>query len=264
MSLEDVFGASAVGAMALFYALEKRSPKFLLAFAAACLASAGYAVVIRSWPFAAVEFLWASIAVRRWSLTRESRMRAESDRVDSCRDVCTLPGNQLRERFTLLRRDVLSKVMARQRLQEGWALDFVYTPEMARALEDIVAVERECCSSLSWTLERAGEDTLRLRIEGLSPDSEFFDAMGLGEPDPARAASAGRIPRIVAAGGIGALVSFLVCCGGPVALAVVAGGAVAAPFAVLDRPLFVILGAITAGIPIWFWLRRRDDTRRQP
>jgi hypothetical protein len=33
------FGALAVGAMLLFYALEARSPRFVLTFAGACLAS---------------------------------------------------------------------------------------------------------------------------------------------------------------------------------------------------------------------------------
>ena len=39
MELVEVFGAVSVAAMALFYALEERSPWFVLLFAAACLAS---------------------------------------------------------------------------------------------------------------------------------------------------------------------------------------------------------------------------------
>ncbi len=66
MELVEVFGAVAVAAMALFYALEERSVWFILLFAAACLASSGYAVAIRSWPFATVELLWAGVALRRW------------------------------------------------------------------------------------------------------------------------------------------------------------------------------------------------------
>lgn len=62
----DLFGAVAVSCMALFYALEQRAPIFILLFAGACLASSGYAVAIRSWPFAAIEFLWAGIALWRW------------------------------------------------------------------------------------------------------------------------------------------------------------------------------------------------------
>ena len=62
----EIFGAIAVSLMALFYALEKRSPVFILLFACACLASSGYAALIRSWPFAAVELLWAGVALHRW------------------------------------------------------------------------------------------------------------------------------------------------------------------------------------------------------
>lgn len=66
MEVVDVFGTVAVAAMALFYALEEHSDRFILLFAVACLASSGYAVAIRSWPFATVELLWAGVALRRW------------------------------------------------------------------------------------------------------------------------------------------------------------------------------------------------------
>jgi hypothetical protein len=68
----ELFGALAVSLMVLFYALEERSPIFVLLFAGACLASSLYAFAIRSWPFAAVEFLWAGIAVRRWVHARRT------------------------------------------------------------------------------------------------------------------------------------------------------------------------------------------------
>lgn len=66
MSAIELFGAAAVASMVLFYALEKRSPVFVLLFVFACLASSAYAAAIRSWPFAVVELLWAGIAFRRW------------------------------------------------------------------------------------------------------------------------------------------------------------------------------------------------------
>lgn len=72
MEAVDLFGAVAVSLMALFYALEQRSPTYVLLFAGACLASSGYAVAIRSWPFATIEFLWAGIALRRWMHTARS------------------------------------------------------------------------------------------------------------------------------------------------------------------------------------------------
>ncbi|MCJ8323312.1 MAG: hypothetical protein HRU29_04465 [Rhizobiales bacterium] len=62
----DIFGAVAVSLMALFYMLETRHHRYIFLFATACLASSGYAVLIQSWPFAVVEFLWAGFAFWRW------------------------------------------------------------------------------------------------------------------------------------------------------------------------------------------------------
>ena len=71
----ELFGAAAVGCMALFYALEERSPSFILLFVLACLAASAYAVLIRSWPFAVIEFVWAGLALRRWLGAPASRRR---------------------------------------------------------------------------------------------------------------------------------------------------------------------------------------------
>ncbi len=66
----EIFGIGAVSAMVLLYALEERSPLCVLGFAVACAAASLYAVLIRSWPFAAVEAVWCVIAVRRWLRAR--------------------------------------------------------------------------------------------------------------------------------------------------------------------------------------------------
>ena len=62
-----IFGSVAVGAMLVTYALEERSPWFILAFAGACAASALYGLLIQAWPFAAIEAVWSGVALRRWS-----------------------------------------------------------------------------------------------------------------------------------------------------------------------------------------------------
>ena len=61
-----VFGALAVSAMLLFYALEQRSPAYVLAFAGACLASSAYGFLQGAWPFGVVELIWSGVALRRW------------------------------------------------------------------------------------------------------------------------------------------------------------------------------------------------------
>ncbi len=64
--LTEVYGFVSVSAMVVFYALESRSPSYVLAFAGSCLSAAVYAALIGSWPFAAVELLWSVVACVRW------------------------------------------------------------------------------------------------------------------------------------------------------------------------------------------------------
>jgi hypothetical protein len=52
--------------MLVFYALEDRSPAFILAFAAACVAASAYGFLQGAWPFGVVEAIWAVVAVERW------------------------------------------------------------------------------------------------------------------------------------------------------------------------------------------------------
>ncbi len=66
MSPLTLFGAVAVGSMLLAYALEERAAVFVLAFAAACLASAAYGFLQGAWPFGVVEIIWSGVAMRRW------------------------------------------------------------------------------------------------------------------------------------------------------------------------------------------------------
>ena len=60
------FGSVAVGMMLVMYALEERSPRFVLGFAAASAAAALYGLLIEAWPFAAIEGIWAAVALQRW------------------------------------------------------------------------------------------------------------------------------------------------------------------------------------------------------
>ncbi|MSP22338.1 MAG: hypothetical protein EXR66_04885 [Dehalococcoidia bacterium] len=68
MNALTTFGALAVSAMLVFYALEARAPRYVLAFAAACLASSAYGLLAGAWPFGVVEAVWAGVAVRRWQV----------------------------------------------------------------------------------------------------------------------------------------------------------------------------------------------------
>jgi hypothetical protein len=73
MSVLSLFGLAAVTAMLIFYALEERSPWFVLAFAAACALGSAYGFLQGAWPFGVVEAVWAVVAVYRWRM-RMSRV----------------------------------------------------------------------------------------------------------------------------------------------------------------------------------------------
>jgi hypothetical protein len=61
-----LFGLFAVTAMLVCYALEDRSPWFVLAFAGACALGSAYGFLQGAWPFGVVEAVWSVVAVRRW------------------------------------------------------------------------------------------------------------------------------------------------------------------------------------------------------
>jgi hypothetical protein len=68
MSLSiTIFGVLALTFMMVMYALERRHRNFVLAFAAGCLLSSLYGFLSGAWPFGVVEFIWAGVAIRRFS-----------------------------------------------------------------------------------------------------------------------------------------------------------------------------------------------------
>jgi len=70
MNKLTAFGLFAVTAMLVSYALEKRSPWFVLAFAASCALGSVYGFLQGAWPFGIVEAIWSVVAARRWWLAR--------------------------------------------------------------------------------------------------------------------------------------------------------------------------------------------------
>jgi hypothetical protein len=65
-----LFGLFAVSAMLVTYALEDRSPWFVLAFAVACALASAYGFLQGAWPFGVVEGVWTVVALRRFMLRR--------------------------------------------------------------------------------------------------------------------------------------------------------------------------------------------------
>ena len=66
MSPLTALGLFAVTAMLVFYALERRSAWFILAFAGACALGSVYGFLQGAWPFGIVEAIWSGVAARRW------------------------------------------------------------------------------------------------------------------------------------------------------------------------------------------------------
>ena len=81
MNALTLFGLFAVTAMLVFYALERRSSWFVLAFAGSCILGSTYGFLQGAWPFGVVEAIWSGIALRRWWRER-SGTALPTDRLD--------------------------------------------------------------------------------------------------------------------------------------------------------------------------------------
>jgi len=67
------FGLVAVVLMLVFYAMEDRSPHFVLAFSLACVMGSTYGFLQGAWPFGLVEAVWSIVAIRRWLYVQRQR-----------------------------------------------------------------------------------------------------------------------------------------------------------------------------------------------
>ncbi|MBM2810999.1 MAG: hypothetical protein HW416_1758 [Chloroflexi bacterium] len=67
MDALTLFGFVSVVTMLTCYALEERSPVFVLVFGIACWASAAYGWMAGAWPFTLVELVWGVVALRRYA-----------------------------------------------------------------------------------------------------------------------------------------------------------------------------------------------------
>jgi hypothetical protein len=67
-----LFGICALSFMMVMYALERRHPGFVAAFALGCLLSSTYGFLSGAWPFGVVEAIWALVACRRFVVSQTS------------------------------------------------------------------------------------------------------------------------------------------------------------------------------------------------
>jgi hypothetical protein len=173
----------------------------------------------------------------------------------SDRSVCSLNDEQLEERRAKVRAEILPQVRKAERIEGGFAVETDATPEMRQKLEDLVALERRCCSSVSWDLsEDARADRVRLEVRGLDPDSGLLGSLVERSTPPRRT-----LLQLVKAGGLGLGASFFVLCVLPIGLAAVGGAALARSLSSLESPLTLAVGALLLGSATWALLRWREQ-----
>ena len=134
-----LFGLFAVTAMVVFYALEDRSPWFILAFAGACVLGSVYGFLQGAWPFGVVEAVWTLVAVWRWRRMKKSPPLPDPGSTDSPR---RLPQGE-REKF--------GETAGRER--EQIILDLIRTKGQAKR-EDLLPETNLSRSGLGRLLDR--------------------------------------------------------------------------------------------------------------
>jgi hypothetical protein len=60
------YGVLALTFMMAMYGLERRHPRYVLAFALGCALASSYGFLSGAWPFGVVEAIWALVALRRF------------------------------------------------------------------------------------------------------------------------------------------------------------------------------------------------------
>jgi hypothetical protein len=170
-------------------------------------------------------------------------------------EICNLPSEERKTRIVGFRRELLPLVKNRRAFANGMNLDFEYSEGLEGKLEELITFERVCCSDLKWELSRPQENELSLTVSGILPNSPMFETIE-DEDIPLRSNS-GFSMQLAQSLGLGTTAALILCCVAPMALAAVAGVAIAAPLARLDDPLMIAAGSLALTIPAWFWLRRR-------
>jgi len=173
--------------------------------------------------------------------------------------LCTLSADGLSDRLAWIRQEILPHAIESARLERGLAFELVAVPGLAEKIDQLILLERECCSSLQLERKESGHPgRLRLEVRGIDPDAPIFRALRIRSAQPSRRA------RLAKAAGAGVLTSVFVCCVLPVAGATLLGATTLPLLTPLDGPGPIAAGALLAGAVAWRWLGRqqRRETAR--
>ena len=166
---------------------------------------------------------------------------------------CALSADRLRERLAWIRGEILPHAVASEKLPDGIAWEFADAPGLAAKLDQLIALERECCSSIVF--QQTGSlpaGSRRLEARGFDPGAAGFAALQVGVSVPGSVGG-----RLAKAAGFGTLLSLLVCCVLPMVAAALVGASAAAPFASLDDPWMIGGAMVLSGGAAFVWQSRR-------
>jgi hypothetical protein len=136
--------------MLIFYALEARSPVFVLLFAGACVGSSAYGFLQGAWPFGIVEAIWTVVAFRRWRAGVRRGDSGESEARPIACDMSAFAPDE-RRRYDALRSRIGAAVRSTTPTETGLRLsldDSLPLPEVP----EWVSLEHRCCPFLKITL----------------------------------------------------------------------------------------------------------------
>ena len=178
----------------------------------------------------------------------------------ACTDVCSLPPDQLEARRRMIRSEILPRVLREENLRDGFACEF--DAGMRSRLEEWVALERECCSSLDWKVLRAPGGCVRLEVRGTGARAVAQLALGRGKQGSQLRRASGLL---AGAGGLGFAGAFFLCCVLPaLALAAFGGTALVVSLARLDEPGTIAGFSLLLATLAWWVLRRRARRDARP
>jgi hypothetical protein len=159
----------------------------------------------------------------------------------------------LNDRLAWIRAEILPHAVACERSSNGVVWELEDAAGLAEKLDRLVALERECCSSIVFAHgPSANGGRRRFEVRGVDPEA-LLSTLHVDASEPPRRLGG----RIAKAAGTGTLLSLFVCCVLPIAAAAVLGAAVAAPFASLDNPWTIAAAAVLFGGAAFAWQGRR-------
>jgi len=172
-------------------------------------------------------------------------------------EICNLSSEEIEARRELTQTQLFPHVQKREERPTGLILHFEETPELRDRLDEFVAFERVCCSSIDWSV-RADSGSLRLEIEGIDPKAEIFSSAGTAVDSRSDVVSPRLWPRLLRSVGLGSTAAVLLCCVLPLGVAAFVG---TTSLLFLDN-LWVIGGsAVVLGVLLWRWEARRAADR---